>query len=422
MNDKIKVNGLQDKYGSLIGFIDQEPVLFDEFIKNSKRKSHNMFIQGDYGTGKTTLIQKRFYARSIRSDKIRTFDVHEEYVHLTNEMMGKNMLLDGTDGMVNPLQIFKINIDVNKSFNLHMKKLDILYCYWNEKADENELILFEEIIKILYKKFTIITSQGKISKKADRLPAERYPTLTDCILLIENMMLKLKKKVNTSSYKELNEILALNNIRNTLVILLKDYSSIFDGHTTLNIDGEQIVNFRLWNLHGINAGVFGALSYNLFYYCWHEQAVSDLNDRCMIIMDESSYWINTKNLRAVGQIMVFLQESANLNSSLILICYLDQYMREDTDENREELKKLLAMFQYHFIFRGSAHCLDILEHTLKEFPKIRRMQDIMSLGVGHAVLNVTNVKNIFFQVNLTKEEKELFGLMNEGKYGDGKSQ
>lgn len=421
MNDKIKVNGLQDKYGSLIGFIDQEPVLFDEFIKNSKRKSHNMFIQGDYGTGKTTLIKKRFYARSIRSDKIRTFDAHEEYVHLTNEMMGKNMLMDGSEGMINPLQIFKISVDVNENFIRHMKKLNILYYYWNDKADENEIILFEEVIKILYKKFTIITTQGKISKKADRLPAERYPTLTDCILLIENMMVKLKKKVNASSYKELNEILALNNIRNTLVILLKDYSSIFDGHTTLSIDDEQIVNFRLWNLHGINAGAFGALSYNLFYYCWHEQAVSDSNNRCMIIMDESSNWVNTKNLRAVGQIMVFLQESATLNSSLILICHLDQYMREDTNENREELKKLLAMFQYHFIFRASAYSLDILEQTLKEFSKIKKMKDIKLLGVGDAVLNVTNVKNIFFQVNLTKEEKELFGLMNEGKYGDRKS-
>lgn len=421
MNDKIKVSGLQDKYGSLIGFLEQEPVLFDEFKKNSKRKSHNIFVQGDSRTGKTILIKKRFYARSIRSDRLRTLDIHGDYAHLTNEMLGKNMLLDGTEGMINPLQIFQIDVDVNKSFLRHMEKLDILYCYWNDKADENEIILFEEIVKILYKKFTIITTQGKVSKKADRLPAEKYPTLTDCILLIENMMVKLKRKVNVSSYKELNEILALNNIRNTLVLLLKDYSNVFDGHTTLNINNEQIVNFNLCNLCGIDGGVFGALAYNLFFYCWHDQAISDLNERSMIIMDNASYWFNTKNLRAVEQIMIFLQESADLNCSLVLNCNLDRYMREDTLENRDELKKLISMFQYHFIFRENAYCLDILEYTLKDFHKVKKIQDVTLMKLGQAVLNIENVKNIFFQVNLTNEEKELFGL-NEGDHGNRKSQ
>src|SRR5699024_85246 len=81
--------------------------LFDLFHRDRKRRFYNGVVVGKMGAGKSTLLKKLAMDNHSRGNFIRGFDVTGEFESLVNAMQGYTISLDGSEGIINPLQIYK---------------------------------------------------------------------------------------------------------------------------------------------------------------------------------------------------------------------------------------------------------------------------------------------------------------------------
>ena len=79
------------------------------------------------GSGKSTLLKKQFKSNAIKGNYVRTFDISGEFTILTKTLGGKVIKLDGSEGILNPLEILKPGDDENISFTRHISKVSTFY-------------------------------------------------------------------------------------------------------------------------------------------------------------------------------------------------------------------------------------------------------------------------------------------------------
>src|SRR5690625_7703567 len=65
------------------------------------------------GAGKSTALKKLLMDNEARGNYIRGFDVTGEFKKLVHTLGGQSISLDGSDGIINPLQIFRADVKSN---------------------------------------------------------------------------------------------------------------------------------------------------------------------------------------------------------------------------------------------------------------------------------------------------------------------
>src|SRR5699024_7885157 len=82
-------------------------VLFDLFHRDRRRRFYNGVVVGKMGAGKSTLLKKIAMENSSRNNFIRGFDVTAEFETLVDTLNGYMINLDGSQGIINPLEVFQ---------------------------------------------------------------------------------------------------------------------------------------------------------------------------------------------------------------------------------------------------------------------------------------------------------------------------
>src|SRR5699024_8559482 len=77
------------------------------FHKDKLRRFYNAVVVGKMGAGKSTALKKLLMDNEARGNYIRGFDVTGEFKTLVHTLGGQSISLDGSDGIINPLQIFR---------------------------------------------------------------------------------------------------------------------------------------------------------------------------------------------------------------------------------------------------------------------------------------------------------------------------
>ena len=124
--DPFHFTSLNDDYGSLYGTSTANgggKILLDLFHKDNQRTSYNGIIIGKMGSGKSTLLKKMLMDRAIRGDYIRGYDPSGEFRYLVEELGGSIISLDGTDGILNMMQIMMSAEIDSVSYVQHISKL-----------------------------------------------------------------------------------------------------------------------------------------------------------------------------------------------------------------------------------------------------------------------------------------------------------
>src|SRR5699024_11811200 len=99
---------LNDRTGSFLGTsFTGGNVLFDLFHKDKLRRFYDAVIVGKMGAGKSTAWKKLLMHNEARGNYIRGFDVTGEFKTLVHTLGVDCMSVDGSDSMVNQLQIFR---------------------------------------------------------------------------------------------------------------------------------------------------------------------------------------------------------------------------------------------------------------------------------------------------------------------------
>ena len=430
-------SSLQDPCGDFLG---KTPcggnVLFDEFHKSKTRRFYNSLAVGTMGSGKSTLLKKRFLTNAIKGNYVRTFDISGEFTTLTKTLGGKVLKLDGTNGILNPLEVLKAEEGEEISFTRHISKVSTIYKFLTEgSADTEEVIEFEELLRELYKTFGMELVGGKVKSQVTGLPANRYPTFSDLLAYIEGKMEEIQRKSKAYEAVELDlvkhRMAIMDKIRRVLSNITNTYGSLFDGHTSIdNILDEQIVTFDLSTIKEMKPSVFDAQIFNMISLCWDncvtngklmmerlrkakgEEGALDPEQvtKFLMIIDESHRWINTKKRHALESISIYLREARKFFGGIMLASQsIRDYVTEGSGaEEIDDLKKIFELTQYKFIFHQEADTLPLLDKVFENTLTQSQRNKIPKLEIGENILCIASDRNLEFKVHLTKEEDRIF--------------
>ena len=430
-------SSLQDPCGDFLG---KTPcggnVLFDEFHKSKTRRFYNSLAVGTMGSGKSTLLKKRFLTNAIKGNYVRTFDISGEFTTLTKTLGGKVLKLDGTNGILNPLEVLKAEEGEEISFTRHISKVSTIYKFLTEgSADTEEVIEFEELLRELYKTFGMELVGGKVKSQVTGLPANRYPTFSDLLAYIEGKMEEIQRKSKAYEAVELDlvkhRMAIMDKIRRVLSNITNTYGSLFDGHTSIdNILDEQIVTFDLSTIKEMKPSVFDAQIFNMISLCWDncvtngklmmerlrkakgEEGALDPEQvtKFLMIIDESHRWINMKKRHALESISIYLREARKFFGGIMLASQsIRDYVPEGSGaEEIDDLKKIFELTQYKFIFHQEADTLPLLDKVFENTLTQSQRNKIPKLEIGENILCIASDRNLEFKVHLTKEEDRIF--------------
>lgn len=420
---------LEDPYGDYLGETPTKGnVLFDEFTKTTKRLYYNSVAFGKMGTGKSTFLKKRFKARAIRGDFVRTFDISGEFTHLTNVLGGK--VIDSFESMLNPLEILKASDESEGlNFKRHMSKLTTFYQLIAEEYDKEEINYFIRALNELYERWNLLVSvkEGK-ENQITGLPSYKYPCLSDLNnLLLEKIQESINKKGNKNeSVLIQHELMIYSKVQSNIHTLITTYGSLFDGHTTMdNITDEQIVTFDISKVKDLQANIFDAYLFNAVSLCWDNcvkngKTMMDLYKRkkvtyeeiirFLIIIDESHRWVNAKKPLILDQITVYLREARKYFGGIVLASQsIRDFVPEgSSDKEIEKLKTVFELTQYKFIFRQDSNAIPLIGKVFQDTLTVSLKSKIPKLEMGHCIICIDSVGNLECKIHLTKEEDNIF--------------
>lgn len=427
--DPFHFSSLDDETGEFLGTTPcGGNVLLDIFQKTSTRLYYNFLAIGEMGSGKSTLLKKQFKSNAIKGNYVRTFDISGEFTILTKTLGGKVIKLDGSEGILNPLEILKAGDDENISFTRHISKVSTFYKFLvGGSVDAEEIAEFEDVLKQLYSSFGL-WSDDRRNIQCTGLPAASYPTFTDYLnFLTESMeVMQNEKYSHIEEQVIVNTLLLRDKIRKVIKNIVDTYGSLFDGHTSIdNILDEQIVTFDISTLKELKDEVFDAMIINMIFLCWDNCVTNGklmLNmlregkiklwdvTRFLILIDESHRWLNAKKTHALDLVSVYLREARKYFGGIGLASQrAADYVPEGSDSDAvNKLKNIFELTQYKFVFRQSSNAKKLLYQIFDGELTGTQIEKIPKLEIGQCILLISGDKNIEFKVHLTKDEDMLF--------------
>lgn len=427
---------LTDPYGSHYGTTDTNgTVIFDLFHKDSFRKFYNGLVIGKMGSGKSTLLKKLVKDNAIKGYKVRVLDVTGEFTGLVESLEGKTIALDGSEGLINILQVFKTviddegNVKEGLSFTQHLSKMSVFYRYIKNNASHNEVIEFENLLRKLYISKGLWSADPNEELPITSHKSSEYPILSDLLKVVKE---ELYTDVDT---KKLRDNLSrdresrLLDIELSLENLIENYGHIFNGVSSVeDFDKELVVSFPLRNLLNLKPEIFQAQIFNLMNMLWDgmivngEQQLKSFTSnnmkfedaqRYLIVLDEAYNIINTEDTSqpAVKYITQFMREARKYFGGIVFASHLltDFVPMNSSQANAENVKKLFQLTQYKFIGEQDIEALPQIRSVFEGQLTESEVKVIPTLVTGNMVLSISSVKNIVFTVDVSDEELKLFG-------------
>ncbi|MGN7484947.1 VirB4 family type IV secretion system protein [Priestia megaterium] len=421
---------LDDPYGTYQGTTRTGgSVIFDLFHKDQQRKSYNAVLMGLMGAGKSTFLKKVTTDNAIKGYKIRGFDIVGEFESLVRELGGKQIALDGSEGQINPLQVFKTHEHELNSFTQHLSKLTVFYRFIAPEAKDDELKEYEKLLRKLYIQKQLWNDEKGAINYITGLSPEAYPTFSEFLQLIRQELYADEKTrehyPNLGEYRKRRLELIELNIEN----LVETYAHLFDGISTIeDFNDEQVVFFSIRHLSKLKDEIAQAQLFNVMSLLWdgmlqngepqldaYTEGTLAFEDaiRYLIVIDEAHHIVNTKkgNEHALDFLTEFSREARKYFAGLIYASHLISDFVPDGSEQTaiEKIKKLFDLTQYKFIMQQDDNNLDTIQRVFKTGITDSELAEIPKLPIGDVLLCIKSVKNILFHIEIDEEEKVLYG-------------
>lgn len=404
-------------------------VLFDLFTKTKNRLYYNFLAIGTMSSGKSTLLKKEMLATAIMGDYVRTFDISGEFTTLTNVLGGKVIRLDGTGGILNPLEILRAGDEDIVSFTRHISKVSTIYRFLvGGVCDTEELIEFEELLRELYREYGFEIKEGRMTAQITELPADRYPTFSDMLSFLQRKI----DKIQSGTYEEVElnliqkNLIRIDKIRKVIENIVHTYGNLFNGHTTIdNIQDEQIVTFDISALKEMKSEIFDAQIFNMVSLCWDncvtngKLMMKGMYDKTidpwdithtLILIDESHRWVNAKKPHALDLITIYLREARKYFGGIGLA---SQSIRDFVPEGSgseaiDKMKIIFELTQYKFIFHQDSNVTAMMNTIFEGVLTPSQIARIPKLSIGETILSIASDRNIEFKVHLPADEEAIF--------------
>ncbi len=409
---------LIDPFGKYMGNTTTDGlVFFDGKHKDKKRLSYNGILFGSMGSGKSTTLKGMIKYDIITGNYVRGYATNNEFDKLVNYLGGKIINLDGTDGIINILHIYKTTEDETNNFTAHKAKVKSWYKTLCPEADTYDLGILGDLLKILYKKH--LNYDENTSHKITGLPATSYPILSDLLKVIEE---ELKKYENKSQNDRFNRIEKIQIIISDIV---NNYSKVFNGYSSIeDFSKEKLVMFSVQNLKNFGDNIFNAQMYssltmlfdNLIQIGLPQKEMFDIGNLSridtsyyQIYIDEAHQFVNTRRPNETQFIVDFEREARKYFGGVILATHnLSDMIKSFNDKGAENIKALFELSQYKFLFKQDSNCIDLIEQTFKEDIPLSEVQNIPKFEVGECILVISGLNSLHMKMSVSKQDLELF--------------
>lgn len=422
---------LHDPRGSYYGQTNTGGyVVLDIFHKDSQRLSYNGIVIGSMGSGKSTLLKKIASDRAIRGDVVRGFDVTGEFRPLVAKHGGKTISLDGSDGIINPLQVFKTAEEEQTSFTRHLSKLANFYRFIAPHAHDGEVKEFENLVHSLYIDWGLWQEDAaQASDTITNLANAEYPVFSDLLVAIKKELYSdVAKKIQFDHLSEQRRN-RLENMELTIHNLVRTYGSLFDGHTTIeDFQSQQVVYFEIKNLAQMKSEIFQAQLFNVTNLLWDELLQKGLPQKeafdrgelslddvmwYLIEMDEAHQMVNTKpeSQEALSMLINFARQARKYFGGIIFASHtIRDFVPEGSDADAvSRIKTLFDLSSYKFIMKQDRENLEQITNVFSGGLSQSEISDIPLLPTGDTVLTIAGVGNIRFSIECSPEELALYG-------------
>lgn len=420
-------SALEDKYGSFLGLTSTGGnFLFDLFWSDDMRRHYNAVIAGLMGSGKSTILKKFFKDRAMRGDYVRAFDVTGEFTALTYEFGGKVLRIDGSQGMINPLEIFKADENESNNYSIHMSKQTAFYRILKPEATIEEVNKYQETLDELYSSFGLSPVKDGKENKITGLPVDQYPRFSDFLGFLEKKIEEKTQGTYTSVEEQVMvyEILLLKKVKDTISTNVSIYGHVLDGYTSIKLEDEQIATFNISGLKEMATNIYQALLYILLLFCYNEGVINgsimkkkyengmigfeDLT-RFLVIVDEAPRILNTNYLQALEIIKQIMREGRKYFISIMLAAQsIRNFFPSLNKEDVSALSDIFELSQYKITFQQDESAMDVIDNVyggnLSEIQKSK----IPRLPRGQCFFTISGVATYQVDIYASKEELALF--------------
>lgn len=423
---------LNDPKGSYIGTsFTGGNVLFDLFHKDKKRRFYNGVVVGTMGAGKSTLLKKLAMDNACRNNFIRGFDVTGEFATLVDALGGKIISLDGSQGIINPLEIYRTedNEDMAKSeelsFMQHLSKVATFYEFLANDPSTEEIEEFKKILRRFYESLGFVEKINTTG--VTNLAHDEYPIFSDLLEFVKNELYEDPERRLIRTELSIARANRLEKIELVLDNIVHSYYYLFNGHTTIpDFTNEQVIFFSIRNLTRLEKNVFNAQMFNALTLIWDnliqigapqmralyedENFDEDEVRRFLVIIDEAHRMVNSENMLSVSFLTDFAREARKYFGGLLLASQsIRDFVPDHSDsEIVTKIRTLFELTQYKFIMQQDPNTLDALRTIFEGQMNESELSEIPKFEQGDCLLSINGVGNIMFNIDASEEEISLF--------------
>ncbi|MGK0607110.1 VirB4 family type IV secretion system protein [Enterococcus gilvus] len=403
------------------------PFVWNVTLKNSIRWSTNMVFFGSMGAGKSTALKMIAEAHLPIDDFIWGFEKGKDFIPFLTYYGGTMVRLDGSDGMINPLEIFATRMndeatEVNQaqSYITHLDKVTYQVQLVHPHLKGTMKSEFKLYLNRFYEAKGLIpkglTKDHRLANNVQitGLAPEKYPTFSEFYDYLRQLDLSgfSPEKVTR---KEAIEVMVQE--------LCETYGTMFDGHSTItHLNERQLVFFDIDSITGLDRGVQQCQMYMAMTLIWNQALIQGRKQRTLVrqglldpkdfirflaYLDECHNIINPEYIETVDYVTNFQREMRKVEAMTVLATQSPQEMVPENTKS-ETFSKLKKVFEFSSTKIFMRMDESVLEHIGKLVGKSVTRSELDSIPQqekGDAVINFGNKETI--RVHFIPNERQL---------------
>ncbi|RHH67515.1 MULTISPECIES: VirB4 family type IV secretion system protein [Vagococcus] len=423
---------LIDPRGSYIGRTETDGAfVYDPFRVTDSRASFSSFGVGMMGYGKSTLLKLIEDSLIGRNTIIYGIEKNRDWYRLIDSQGGTIIDLSGTDGMLNPLEVFAtrtdttgLHIDELGSYQQHKSKLLAMVSFMNPDIRSVDKLAIGRIIDNFYVHFGLLPSNFQQKRNDIHItgrPSNEYPIMEQFYHFFENELTKNEYKTVTPMKRQ-----ALEDFKEVLQSMAFDNGNMFNGHTTIrDLGNEQVV---FWDIDGISNypdEIFKTQLFTALNMTWSQAMkngrkqkylleTKQINEEDVVFfkffLDECQNVVNTQNLFAVQVIIDFLKEMRKFSAGIDFMTqsFQEVLLENASDEAVQKISQIFELCNTKIFLHTDDSVISKLKRIMGSGYSESDYDSIRSLKKRQAFFSFGNNESYVINVDPSAEQLERF--------------